>query len=437
MALSKEELKKIAIESIEKNKDKIIQIGDSVFAEPELGFKEFKTAKKVKELFSDLNINYRDEVAITGVIGELKGKENKTKIAFMAEMDAIVSPLHPHADKSTGAAHACGHNCMIATLAGVAYAFAQTGIMNELSGDLSLMAVPAEEFVELEYRKRLKKENKLYFMGGKQEFIRLGEMDDIDIMVMQHNGLNEGENKVATAGYGSNGFVGKMVQYIGKASHSGAEPHLGINALNAANIGLTAVSFQRETFQDKDNIRVHPIITKGGDLVNVVPDDVRIETYIRGSNINAILDADFKVTRAFKAGGDAVGAQTIFTEIPGYLPLKMHYPLMEVMHENLKIIFGESHVFFESAPMSASTDAGDVSNIIPTLHAGFGGIEGALHSTDMCLVDKNLAYIDSSKALALTIIDLLYDDANIAQKITSSFIPTMTKEEYLKNWGKL
>lgn len=436
MAVQKQELKQRAIEAIDKNRDKILEIGDSIFQEPELGYKEVKTAAKVKAVFDELGLEYRDEIALTGVVSNLKGKDNKLKVAVMGELDAVVSPQHFFADKKTGAAHACGHNCQIASMIGALYALAGTGIMDELSGDVAFMAVPAEEFVEIEYRKGLIDQGKIKFMSGKQEFIRLGEFDDVDIMVMQHSGL-QGKDSLASAGYGSNGFTAKMVNYLGRAAHSGAAPHLGINALNAANIGLTAVSFQRETFQDKDNIRVHPIITKGGDLVNVVPDDVRIETYIRGNNIEAILDAEFKVDRAFKAGGDAVGAKTVINTFPGYLPFNMNQPLMDIMYENLKTLVGEDNAARQSEPMAGSTDAGDVSYIIPTLHAGFGGVQGDLHSSAMAITDKELAYITSAKALALTVIDLLYDEAKEGLEIKNNFKQLMTKEQYLNDWGKL
>ena len=77
------------------------------------------------------------------------------------------------------------------------------------------------------------------------------------------------------------GFVGKLIQYIGKESHA-AMPHQGINALKAAQLGLQAIDANRDTFQEKDTIRVHPIITKGGDLVNVVPADVRLGNICQG-----------------------------------------------------------------------------------------------------------------------------------------------------------
>ena len=138
-----------------------------------------------------------------------------------------------------------------------------------------------------------------------------------------------------------NGFMAKFIRYEGKPSHARAAPHRGINALNAACIGIMSVHAQRETFQDDDAIRVHPIITKGGDVVNVVPSDVRLETYVRGKNLEAILDASVKVDRAFKAGGDAVGAATQITNIPGYLPIFQDRSLTAIASLNGRALLGE------------------------------------------------------------------------------------------------
>lgn len=436
MKHSKTELKKIACEAIDKNRDAIIAIGDAILMEPELGYKEFKTAEKVKKLFTDLGYNYRSEVAITGVIAPRKGKESKMKVAIMGELDAVIVRDHPYVCEETGAAHACGHNCMIASLAGVAYALKDTGIMEELSGDIVLMAVPAEEYVEIGYRNGLREEGKIHFLGGKQEFIRLGEFDDIDTMIMQHTTSTTGNIKALTRNF-SNGFTGKLIRYIGKEAHSGGAPHMGINALNAAQIGLMAVHAQRETFKDEDHIRVHPIITKGGDLVNVVPADVRIETYVRGSNVPAILDASFKVNRAFQAGGDAVGAKTVITELPGYLPMYSDEKLTDVMHENLVTLFGDDAVLRQGPGGGGSTDAADVAHLIPTQHIYMGGSVGGAHSKEFMLTDKDLAYLGAAKALICTAIDLLADGAELGLEIKNNFKAPMTKEEYLTKWGHL
>ena len=436
MSLTIRELKQKACKAIDENRERIIGVGDSVYGEPELGYKEFLTAGKVKKVFDELGIFYRSEVALTGVIAPLKGKESKVKVAVGGELDAVLVSTHPDADPATGAVHACGHNCMIAALVGVAYALAGTGIMEELSGDVVFMALPAEECVEMEYRAGLKEQKKIQFIGGKQEFIKLGEFDDIDMMIMQHN-IDFKDDKIAAAGNTYNGFTGKLVRYKGRAAHAGGAPHRGVNALNAATLGLQAIAMQRETFKDDDNIRVHSIMTKGGDLVNVIPDDVRLEFMVRGNNLDAILDASMKVDRALKAGADALGAEVEIEDVVGYLPVRINNDLMDIMFENQRELLGEDNVLYEADKSAASTDAGDVSAIIPTLHALFGGCSGDLHSVDFKVTDKEVAYIATAKCLAMTVIDLLADNAVEALKVKDNFKQLMTKKEYLSNWGKV
>ena len=434
MAVSKQELKRRACEAIDKNRDKIVALGDSIFSEPELGYKEFKTSEKIKKAFDEMGYKHQDGVAITGVIAPLKGKESKLRVAVMGEMDAVVAPGHRCANKETGAAHSCGHNCMCAGLVGVGYAFAGTGIMEELSGDVVLMAVPAEEYVEIEYRNELKKAGKIWFLGGKQEFVKLGVFDDIDIMIMQHTSTFDGTGVKGVCGGTGNGFMGKLVRYIGKEAHAGGAPHLGINALNAAQIGLMAVNANRETFQDKDHIRVHPIITKGGDLVNVVPADVRIETFCRGNNEPAILDASKKVDRALKAGADAVGAQVEIIDLPGYMLPYEHLPLKELVTENLEALVGKENV---GPGVGYTTDANDVAHIVPTVHACIAGAAGVGHSSEYEITDKENAYIVATKMMLMSCIDLLADGAERGLKIKESWKAPYTKEQYLKEWGNL
>lgn len=439
MKRSKQELKDIAIAAIDRHAEEITALGNSIYREPELGYKEFKTAKKFTDFLDKIGANYTDGVAVTGVVAPFEGKEKKLRVAIMGELDAVVVPGHVDADKQTGAAHCCGHNAMMAAIAGVSAALATTDIMEDLAGDIVVMAVPAEEYVEIEYRNRLREEGKITLLGGKQEFIKLGVMDDIDMMLMQHTQATEGETvKASPGGVGGNGMVGKLIRYRGREAHAGGAPHLGINALNAAQIGLMAVHAQRETFKDEDHIRVHPIITKGGDLVNVVPADVRLETYVRGATAQAILDASAKVTRAFNAGGMAVGAETTVIDIPGYMPGISYPELVEIMRQNLVSLLDEESVGpIDTERSGGSSDCGDIQAIMPAVQAFIGGAAGGFHGESFRLTDTNLAYITAAKALVCSAIDLLADGAESGLHIKEVCVPPMTKAEYLKEWAQL
>ena len=237
-------------------------------------------------------------------------------------------------------------------------------------------------------------------------------------------------------GTGSNGFVGKSIRYIGKEAHAGGMPYQGVNALNAAMLGMMAIHANRETFKDADAIRVHPIITKGGDLVNIVPADVRMETYVRGRNMEAIMDASMKVNRSLEAGAMAVGAKVVVEEIPGYLPLRNDQKMAHFFAANAIQLLGADGVE-EARFMSGSTDMGDITHIMPGIHPSIGGIQGRAHARDYVMIDPHMAYVVPAKVMAMTAVDLLWDGAAAAKEIMKDFKPVMSKEEYFKMWEQL
>ncbi len=433
--MDKAALKQKVCDAIDQQAEHIINIGNSIFDNPELGFKEYDTAKLVKSTFEQLKLPHQDELALTGVRAELKGRKQDIKVAVMGELDAVLCYDHPKAHRDTGATHACGHNTQIAAMLGAAFGLVNSGAAESLDGSVVFMAVPAEEFVEIEYRNRLRKDGKIEFLGGKQEFLRLGLFDDIDMAMMVHSESNT-PGKAIRVGGGSNGFIGKSMRYVGREAHAGGAPFEGINALNAAMLGLMGIHAQRETFRDEDRIRVHPIITRGGDLVNIIPADVRLETYVRGRNIDAILDANKKVNRALRAGADAIGAQVEITEIPGYLPLRNDDNLTEVFRQNAIELLG-SELVGEWGGMGGSTDMGDVMHILPGIHPAVGGIKGMAHTRDFVISDPEAAYIVPAKVMAMTVIDLLWGGAAEAHKVKQAFRPAMNKQEYLKMWHDL
>ena len=427
-------LKQQACAEIDKRREEIIAIGEELFKNPELGYKEFKAAQLVVSKLKEMGLSPREGIGVTGVRAELRGGESKVRLAIMGELDAVVCPEHPHADPVTGGAHSCGHNAQVAGMLGAAMGLVHTGIMEHLSGDISLMAVPAEEYVEIEYRQKIREEGKISFLGGKQEFLALGEMDDVDLCMMFHTSTSQ-DHKVSVGGT-SNGFVGKLIKYKGKEAHAGGAPHAGVNALNAAMLGLMAIHAQRETFKDDDHIRVHPIITRGGDLVNIIPADVRMETYVRGSKMDAIMDASGKVDRALRAGAMAIGAEVEIVQLPGYLPRINEEVMTDLFRQNATELVGAEQVV-EGGHGTGSSDIGDISHIMPTIHPHVGGAMGRGHASDYMIEDEELAYIVPAKIMAMTAIDLLANGAAKALEAKENFSPIYDKEGYLKMWKEL
>ena len=157
----KEELKASLCEAIDHRRDDLLEIANAILHQPELGFKEHQTARLVADQFARLGLPYREGLALTGVKAYLRGSKPGPTVAVLGELDAIVVSDHPCADPATGAAHACGHNGQIASLIGVAAGLKDVGAAGRLAGNVVLFAVPAEECVELEYRRGLRQEGRI------------------------------------------------------------------------------------------------------------------------------------------------------------------------------------------------------------------------------------------------------------------------------------
>jgi metal-dependent amidase/aminoacylase/carboxypeptidase family protein len=135
---TKEDLKQAICEAIDKRRGEIEKIGDHIMENPELGFKEFKTAKLVADTMKSFDLPHETELAITGVKGVIKGKNPGPTVALMGELDSLLVADHPNADSETGAAHACGHNAQIAGLMGAMMGLVDTGAI-ESKRDILMM----------------------------------------------------------------------------------------------------------------------------------------------------------------------------------------------------------------------------------------------------------------------------------------------------------
>lgn len=427
---SKEELKLKVFDAIDARADELVNLSQTILNNPEPGFREVKTSNLVCTTLAEMGLPFRSGLGMTGVRADLLGGSPGPTMALLGELDSLIVNEHPYADAATGAAHACGHHCQIGMLLGAAVGLNQPSVLSELSGRVSLIAVPAEEYIEIEFRDSLRREGKIEFLGGKPELIKLGEFDDVDLAMMVHTTSTVEEGKLCISGT-NNGTVAKKIQFLGKGSHAGGSPHLGINALNAATLALSAIHYNRETFRDADTVRVHPIITKGGEAVSAVPAEVRMETFVRGKTLDAIMDANRKVDRALRAGAMAVGAGVRIQTIPGYMPLAQNGQMNEIFRPIAAQLVGDEGVG-HVAHRTGSTDMGDISQIMPAIHPYVGGATGLGHGADYVVQDYQLAVITAAKAMAATVVDLLGDGASAGNKVVAEHRPEMTRSEYLK-----
>jgi amidohydrolase len=419
---------------IDKRMDEIIGIGEDIYRNPEVGFKEFRTSRLVADKLRSLGLRPLEFDDIPGVKATIDTGRDGPAVAIIGELDAVVCRDHADCDRETGAVHACGHNIQIAAMLGTAMGILDSGIINDLVGRIHFIAVPAEEYIEIAQRAALREKGVIKYLGGKPELLSRGWFDDVDMCMMVHASTGD---KMFYLESGNNGFIVKNIKFVGRASHAGAAPHEGINALYAANIGLAAINSLRETFTEKDYIRIHPIITKGGEIVNIIPDIVQMETYVRGSTMNSILEANRKVDRALAGGAIALGAVVEIEDMPGFFPLTQDRNLQNLSLNIMEKLVGKDEIAFLNHT-TGSTDMGDLSTIMPVIQPLTGGVEGILHASSYRIKDKAAAYLSGAKLISGILERLLINGAQDAKKVLSEFVPVFgSKKMYFEYINKL
>ncbi len=397
-----------------------------IWEHPETGYKEFETSAYIADIFKNLGYELVMAEGITGFYTVVDTGRPGPEVLILAELDSVVCAEHSDADAKTGAVHSCGHNAQCAALVGIAAVLKEPGILDKFCGRIRLCAVPAEELLEIEYRAGLKAEGKIKYFGGKCEFLRRGYFDGVDIAFMVHTSLSFGVQK------GAVGCVTKRIVYKGKAAHAGGAPWDGRNALYAANCGLNAINAIRETFMERDMVRVHPIITNGGAIVNAIPDRVVLESYVRGSSFDAICGANARVNRALCGAALSLGTNVDIIDSPGYAPLVNDDNMIALACEAAALAIPEYEFKNSSGYWTASTDMGDLSCIMPVVHPFAGGAAGTPHGKDYGIADPEAACVGSAKLQLGMLLLLLGDGAKRAEQIIREFKPQFaSKEEFL------
>ena len=421
------EIKELINSAVDKHEKLILEAERYIWQNPETGYKEVKTSAYMAEKFRELGYELKMAEGITGFYTVIDTGREGPEVLVLGELDSIICPTHPECDKNTGAVHSCGHNAQSAALLGIAAALKEPEVLDTLSGRIRLCAVPAEELLEIEYRSELKKQGKITYFGGKSEFLSRGYFDGVDIALMIHT-----SSSYFVQG-GSNGCIAKRIIYKGKAAHAGGAPNKGINALYAANCGLNAINAIRETFIDEECIRVHPIITAGGSMVNAIPDTVNMESYVRGMTYEAILRENKKVNRALTGAALSLGANVEIIDTPGYAPLYNDTNMMTLAKRAFELVLPDLTVSYNPQKFSkGSTDMGDLSCVMPVVHPYAAGAVGTGHGNDYYITDPIAACVNSAKWQVAMLYLLLSDGATEAKRIKAEFKPLFaSKAEYL------
>ena len=416
------------ISAVDKHRQLILDAERYIWNNPETGYKEFKTSRYLEEKFTALGYDIVKADGITGFYTLLDTGREGPEILILGELDSIICPSHPESDKTTGAVHSCGHNAQCAALLGVAAALKEPNVLNKFCGRIRLCAVPAEELLEISFRTELMEKGIIKYFGGKPEFLSRGYFDGVDIAFMVHTTALANYRSL----YGSVGCLSKRVIYKGKSAHAGAYPWDGKNALYAATCGINACNAIRETFKEQDVIRFHPILTKGGDMVNAIPERAELEAYVRGKSFDAIKKSSKKLNQALCGAALSLNTNVEIVDKPGYAPLINNLDMIELAKDAFNALFPDRVFEIEKRFSAGSTDMGDLSCIMPVVHPYASGATGTSHGNDYYITDPEKACVDNAKWQLTMLLLLLENNGAKAKEILKNYKPLFSsKQEYL------
>ncbi len=325
---------------------KLYSINNYLYNNPELGYQEFKSTKKIiqflKETVRIKNFEYFEDIP-TAFVGKLKGKKSsKENIAICIEYDAL-----------PGIGHACGHNVISSIGLGAIYLLSK--YTKDLNTDVTIVGCPAEEIIPLTFENG--------GGGGKIKLINNGVFNETKAALMIHPATRDEVDPLMIA-------VKQLdVEFHGKAAHASGSPYVGKNALDAQILAYNSISVLRQ--QLKTTEKVHGIITNGGESANIIPDFTRSSWMIRAQRTSELKKLESKIIKCFKSAALATGCKVNIIEGNGiYENLVTDKKLATIFtkfSKELSIDMKTNKDFDQSK--NGSTDFGNISKLIPSLHA--------------------------------------------------------------------
>lgn len=414
--------KETAHDILMQNRGNVLALGKKLFSCPEPGFREEKTQKIITSFLREENIPYNDGIALTGVKASL-GNKGGYHIVLAADMDAYLvrdgEQIVPF--------HSCGHSIQVAVMLSALMILKRGGILDGTDVKVSFIATPAEEYIDLAYRKALIDQGLIRFPSGKQNMIAQGLFDDVDCVISAH--ISGDDSTLFDVQSSLTGFMVKKAVFTGKASHSGAAPYLGRNALHGATLAMNALSFLKDQFPPQSNVQIHPILTEGGTEMNVIPDRAVLETYIRASTQEALFEAAAKFDTCVEHCAKILELESTVQTSPGYLPFQQSGELSSLIHRNMLTICGEENIQ-KNVSSGASGDVGDLGFLLPCVQFGFSGMRGRIHSNQFEITDEDHVYLHTAQIVLDTIIDLI---EHPGERVRSSDYKEK-KAFYLSHW---
>jgi len=361
--------------SVESQRQQLIQLSLNIHDNPELGFEEEKASAWLTSYLEDSGFHVERGIAGLATAFRATYGQGNPRIALLAEYDALPK-----------IGHGCGHNIIAASAVGAAVA--SKSIIDQLGGSVVVLGTPGEEA-----------------LGGKIDMVKAGAFKEIDVAMIVHPDVRNTPTEEALA------CSILEVEFFGRPAHAAAQPHRGINALDAMILAFTSLNSLRQHI--RGDARIHGIITDGGEAPNIVPAHSAAVFFVRALDDDYLAELKDKVLNCFTGASVASGARLEYSwRDRTYAPMKNNMTLAGLFKQNLESL-GRQVEAFDPHFGLGSTDMGNVSQVVPSIHPtiAIAPPEVLIHTPEFAAAAASQAghkgLLDAAKAIAMTVADIL------------------------------
>jgi len=370
-----EKLKLKVKDSVELQRQQLIQLSLNIHDNPELGFEEEKASAWLTSYLEDSGFHVEQGTAGLATAFRATYGQGSPRIALLAEYDALPK-----------IGHGCGHNIIATSALGAAVA--SKSIIDQLGGSIVVLGTPGEEV-----------------FGGKIDMVKAGVLKEIDVAMIVHPDVR---NMVTIQALACSSLE---VEFFGQPAHAAAQPYKGVNALEAMILAFTSINSLRQHI--KGEARIHGIITDGGEAPNIVPAHSAAVFLIRAPDNEYLDELNGKVLNCFVGASVASGARLEYSwRNKAYAPMKNNATLAQLFSQNLELL-GRHVEAFDPSFGFGSTDMGNVSQVVPSIHPtiAIASLEVLIHTQEFASAAASEAghegFVDAAKAMAMTVADTL------------------------------
>lgn len=359
----------------------VVDLSLRIHAHPELGYQEHQAVGWCREILERHGFNFALVPGIeTAYVATVGGSRPGPTIGFLAEYDAL-----------PGVDHGCGHNLIAGSAVGAGLFLAAA--MPQLPGTIKVYGCPAEELGT-----------------GKPRMLEAGAFEGLDVALTFHASAATALMEQCT------GVRLFEFAFRGRPAHAATDPWAGASALDG--VLLTYMNLNALRQFTHDGVRIHGIISDGGDAVNVIPERASCRIGVRSADPAELDRVCARVVECARAGALASATQLEVQDIVRLEPVRYNPPLGELMKANLSEMGQPGVGTWRSM---ASTDFGNVSQAVPSLLFSVAtwpeGIGFHTREAAMCAAqDQALqAMLTAADAMARTAVDLLQDSNAVAR----------------------